>query len=392
MGIKEQRGKSPEAMTTPIAQAFFGGRFEHSVMGPIEGPVYGYDISSAYPYQLYQLPCLLHGKWKRHVHESGLSGSSAALVRYCFSNARLQSWAPFPFRDRHGSICYPSVGSGWAWLAEYQAGKRHFAGVEFIEAWVYHTDCDCRPFGTVAEYYRQRALVGKDAAGIVIKLFINSLYGKLAQSTGLSPQFQSWIWAGMVTAGTRAQLLDLMARAPRWSDILAVATDGIYSRVPLRCPKPVDTGTSDLAKPLGGWEEKVYPEGMFFLKPGIYFPLGDYDISDSLRARGVGRKALLKNRERIMKAYAAGKRKLRLPKIDRFFGCKSSVTSKFRRTERYGEWLKVPVDVSFECVNRAEGLKPKQCKGESVPYRKSMLNAEKARAILDEVIEYEQPM
>jgi hypothetical protein len=35
------------------SSAFFGGRFENSVIGPIQKEIFSYDISSAYPYQLF---------------------------------------------------------------------------------------------------------------------------------------------------------------------------------------------------------------------------------------------------------------------------------------------------------------------------------------------------
>ena len=63
MGIKEKLGAIPSEMTHAVACAFFGGRFENSVVGAFEQTVYNYDISSAYPYQLCFLPCLLHGQW-----------------------------------------------------------------------------------------------------------------------------------------------------------------------------------------------------------------------------------------------------------------------------------------------------------------------------------------
>lgn len=48
-----------------IASGFFGGRFENLVIGDIPGPIWGYDISSAYPYQTTFLPCLACGQWER---------------------------------------------------------------------------------------------------------------------------------------------------------------------------------------------------------------------------------------------------------------------------------------------------------------------------------------
>ncbi len=55
----------PEEMRDAVATAFSGGRFDNSMVGMVSGKVYGRDISSAYPYQITQLPCLIHGRWER---------------------------------------------------------------------------------------------------------------------------------------------------------------------------------------------------------------------------------------------------------------------------------------------------------------------------------------
>ena len=48
---------------------------------------------------------------------------------------------------------------------------------------------------------------------------------KLAQSLGKHPPFQCWIWASMITSGTRAQMLDMLALHKDWRNLLAIATD-----------------------------------------------------------------------------------------------------------------------------------------------------------------------
>lgn len=359
--------------------------------------VYGYDISSAYPYHLFQLPCLACGRWQYTTKERDLRGCTTALVHYSYRARRKYTWAPYPVRAADGSICYPSRGEGWVWLSEFDAGRRLFETVRFLGAWVYRTDCDCHPFASVPDLYRQRVSLGKDAAGIVLKLAINSLYGKLAQSTGINPRYQSWVWAGMVTAGTRAQILDLMAVAPHMTDILAIATDGVYSRRKLKCPRPIDTGTFDVVnekgehKPLGGWEEKEYPNGLFFVKPGIYFAPDDADKDDALRARGIGRRALLENKAAIIAAYESGAETVKIGQVERFHGAKTSISKALKRSERYGEWLPMPIELRFSCPNRGADMMPLTTDYLSHPYSKGLMNAEKMAALLDEAIEYEQP-
>lgn len=381
--------KAPrEAMREAIASAFFGGRFEHSMMGPVK-EVYGYDISSAYPYQLYQLPCLRHGRWT-HVTSNvagAINSCTTALVHYRYRLPSDSVWAAYPHRSSDGSICYPFRSEGWAWLPEIRAAQLAGMGAtSLVEAWVYCTECQCHPFAEIATYYRRRVELGKDAAGIVLKLAVNSVYGKLAQSKGPHPKYQSWIWAGLVTSGTRAQLLTAIAAAGDPSDIIGVATDGVYSRTKLDLPRPVDTGTYDLPKPLGGWEETYYPDGMLFIKPGIYLSMG----AETVRARGIGRKAVIASKDELLAAWERGDKQITIT-VDRFHGAKTSISSKLRRSERFGQWSRMPIRVAFACPNRGPDMSLLERKGMSVPYERSMLDVEKYLAIQSDAIAYEQP-
>lgn len=372
-----------------IASAFFGGRFENLVIGDIPGPIWGYDISSAYPYQTTFLPCLACGKWERTIKRSDLAGATAAVVRYTLGKPpRGIQWGPFPFRLTDGSICFPATsGGGWVWLDEYLQGERLFPHVEFQSAWVYRTDCTHKPFAEIPKYYLERLRIGKEGPGIVIKLGVNAVYGKLAQSLGLDPPFQCWIWAGMITAGTRAQILELIGMHKKRSNVLMIATDGIYSREKLETPAPRDTGTmTEHKKPLGGWERKVVEAGMFAARPGIYFPLNPTDKElKSVRARGVGRGVMLANWERMVKAWRAGKPEVRISDVSRFHGAKSSITVArdpetpgafvYNRAPllddegepiidpltgkaktRYGQWTSRPVVLTFNPLPKRDGV------------------------------------
>lgn len=386
MGIQEYTKDPPALMTRPIAQAFFGGWFEHSYMGIVDH-VYAYDISSAYPYHAYFLPCLLHGRWTHYSTDvrKRLRDCTTALVHYSYKGRKDDVWAPYPHRDGKGKITHPYRCQGWVWLPELRAA-RGIGETTLLEAWVYNTKCKCRPFEAIADYYRRRVELGKDARGKVLKLAVNSIYGKLAQSKGPNPKYQNWIWAGLITSGTRAQVLRALQGAPNTSDIIAIATDGIFSRCRLRLPKPLDTGTSDLAKPLGGWEEKEYPEGVLFLKPGIYMPLtGDATI----KARGVGRQTLADDRDKIVQAWKEGKKHW-IVKVDRFHGAKSCI-NKNGRSKRFGQWSKMPIKISFACPNRDENMGLLCVKEESVPYDSAVMTPEKIVRQIEADIFYEQP-
>jgi len=383
MGIKEKIQKPPDRVSEIASMAFFGGRFENSVLGAIPQACYGYDISSAYPYELCFLPCLLHGKWEWTKVREKLDESDVvqALVRYRLGGCRDEKpWGPFPFRDVDGNICYPiESGGGWVYLHEYLQGEKLFRNVHFKEAWVYRTQCDCKPFEKIPGYYLERLRIGKEGPGIVIKLGCNSCYGKLAQSVGKA-QFNSWLWAGMITSGSRAKLLELLGLHKNWWNLYMMATDGIVTRERLTTPLPKDTGTFEAHKPekpteklpLGGWEEKAIPKGMFFARPGIYFPLNpdakNKKEASSVRGRGVGRKVVLDQWKTIVETYERldpeelSSTIVPITSVSRFCGAKTSISVSVRNGEKhftrasandgvlpsYGEWIVRKVEMSFD--------------------------------------------
>ncbi len=439
MGIRDKLSSAIPEMREAIASAFFGGRFENSVIGTIWQPLVNWDISSAYVYQLAFLPCLEHGSWTHTTKRNDLEKAQAqagALVRYSLGpNPGIGDWGPFPFRTKDGSISFPiTSGGGWVWLDEFLAGERLWPHVRFHEAWVYSCNCGCRPFQKIPEYYLQRLKIGKEGPGIIIKLGMNSCYGKLAQSVG-NAIFNSWIWAGMITSGCRAQLLQLMGLHKNRSDVLMMATDGLltkdHSIIP---PDPLKTGTGATGKPLGGWERKNADKGMFIARPGIYFPLDLVDddsdckgkkcgvcsacYMQAIRARGVGRSVVVKSWQVIQEAWDkyGVEGVATVANVSRFCGAKTSISvsglgttkQKYKRSNgkdgapAYGQWISRKVELSFNpmpkraCVN-ADGITlglrsfPKDLT--SVPYdRALMMNSEDAQEMMTAAQEaIEQP-
>lgn len=404
MQIKEQILKPPKEMETAVAAAFFGGRFENSVIGTVEGTVYNYDISSAYPYQLYFLPCLIHGSWTKTCRRSSINSVRTALVRYSLGASFETSWGPFPFRESSGNICFPvESGGGWVWRDEYLAGEKLFPNVKFEEAFVYESNCNCKPFEHIATYYSERCRIGKEGPGIVLKLGSNSCYGKLAQSVG-NGKFQSWIWAGMITSGCRAQILDVMALHQDKSNILMIATDGVQSRENLVMPTASDTGTADTGKPLGGWEKDIHGNGVFYARPGIYFPLNPTEKQlKKVKARGVGKAVVLEHWEDIVNSWEKDNinNAVRIAEVTRFHGAKTSITKDeygYTRSEKYGQWNTRPVDMGFNPLPKRQGINPDgktltlrrlSFNTMSTPYKKAMLGSEAriAKALQQEMLE-----
>jgi hypothetical protein len=99
---------------------------------------------------------------------------------------------------------------------EERAGERLArklgASVTIKEAFRYVKQCQCRTFDWVEPLYAYRRQLGSSGQGYPLKLAINSLYGKLAQRIG-EPPWRNPLWAGLITARTRALLMDAAATA-----------------------------------------------------------------------------------------------------------------------------------------------------------------------------------
>src|SRR5262249_5895597 len=116
--------------------AYYGGRFEVSHIGSIPGPVYQYDLRSAYPAAMLQLPCPLHTPWEHRPRASRLPESGLYLAKISFSHLD-RPWCGFPFRQNRG-LFWLLQGTGWYWSPEIEAANRHL-GAEIA---VLH-DLDC---------------------------------------------------------------------------------------------------------------------------------------------------------------------------------------------------------------------------------------------------------
>ena len=184
-----------------------------------------------------------------------------------------------------------------------------------------------------------------------------------------------------------------------------VATDGIVTRERLRPPSPIETGTRVLLKdsppdatdkhgnnkkPLGGWERKLWPQGIFLARPGIYFPLhmgAEGTLQDKeeiqkalkeIKGRGVGKAVLLRHYHDLIRAwvFTRGTEKVTVTKVERFCGMKTSIhrsgkpgAYRYSRSDgtqpnergappSYGQWVERPVEMSFDPLpKRARILK-----------------------------------
>lgn len=281
--------------------SYYGGRFENAMHGIIPGKMYNYDINSAYPYAIATMPCLLHGQWTRGQNQPPPLEAGALRLVKVQVGSRSRYLGPLPFRDTHGGVSFPQRFIGWYWEHEIEAARQAklISRIKYLE-WVDYQPCGCAPpMATVAEAYQERLSVGKNTPhGKALKLVINSLYGKYAQSIGM-PTYACSLYASYITSRCRTQILEAIATHPVGAKAVAkIATDGVYF-----------TSQHDslaLTSELGDWDETVYEDMSFFL-PGVDWDkktregiatTGRADAS-TIRSRGVSAQKLADNIARI---------------------------------------------------------------------------------------------
>lgn len=245
-------------------KSYFGGWFEIFSHGIIKGETYNYDINSAYPYATTKLPHICN-KCQTKKGKGRPSSRTGHVLLYCTVQTKGTRIGALPHRTRTGNIIRPNITKGWYWQFEVEAARRAnlVKEIEYHE-WVELVPCSHPlPYSNVAALYEERRKVGKDTPkGKAIKLVINSIYGKFAQSIGSAP-FNNWLYASYITAHCRSQILDAIASHPgKANATLMVATDGII----FDSPHP----TLSISKSLGEWDQTTYHDLVMF-KPGVYW-------------------------------------------------------------------------------------------------------------------------
>jgi hypothetical protein len=437
--------------------AFSGGRIDliqQGVHADPDKPIYEYDICSAYPAVIKQLPSMRGGKYKKHKAQSftleefkafasQMNMLSMFEVRWNFhedgavpqgdretlevceqvfaDNPRaspeeidaiasriMQERTRIPFyplfyrcngTEYHakGTILYPEHGQGRyyrdellaaiAWCEKFPRAVISFefkGAMEFLPVLSDPADKSSydRPFEFVQGLFDRRAAIvagtkqkatqwrktfgephmpPRPAAGKelkewlkrldevaelhggpvpydilekALKLIMNSLYGKMAQSIGSVgelPKSSNPFYAGVITSATRAVLLQAALKNPQ--NIVFLATDAIMSVGPL---EGLETTRE---KKLGAWEfaqELDVQEGAVFLHPGIY-SFHDLKAGEHTKTRGfkidLPRNFLMRD---VLDGWRKGTAKLPMP-ANVFMTLGMAVSSK-ENWKKCGSW------------------------------------------------------
>ncbi len=286
--VKTAMHECPPPVAEAARFAYAGGRFEIVRFGHVETVAYEYDLNSAYPAALCNVPDLTDGHWTRHRGDPGPQAFALYHVEYHGTDPNLPG-ALFR-RETNGAVSYPMSVTGWYWSPEVEASReycaRGYGHMRILEAWVYSPASERKPFTFVGPLYTKRLALkdAHDGAHVGIKLALNSLYGKLAQQIGWErkrdgtlkiPPFHQLEWAGYVTSWCRAKVL--AACLDHLSDVIAFETDAVFTSAPLEV---------NVSSALGDFGLKVF-QNLTYVQSGLYF--ADADDETVVKTRGVDR-------------------------------------------------------------------------------------------------------
>lgn len=259
--------------------SYAGGRFECFKRGQFD-EAYKYDLTSAYPAVIATLPNLDKGKW---VREQKLD-YDADLI---FAHVRAKTFDNYvqPLHvKQNGLVMFPEIGehNRVVTKSELEVMRDYeLAEIEVQDAWHFYAESSDKPFATVRDMYEERAKLRKagDKRQIVLKVVMNSLYGKFIQITPeiipdvvnkVGPLFVP-AYAAEITAQTRVALLRTILE--KELEPIAFFTDAIITEDKMSVPR----------KTLGSWDLEKKGE-LVLLGCGVY-GFNDSDSPDT-HARG----------------------------------------------------------------------------------------------------------
>lgn len=309
-GTREHQAQAPASVRRAAQFAYAGGRIESLRYGHAPNiPLHHYDINSAYPAGLTHCPSLTEGVWEHYTGPNipdNLGAFTLYRVRWLYSASVCRAY-PFFWRAPTGNIYYPGVGEAWCWGPEYRAARHAEATnaltgrCTVLEAYTWRpasTSADTRPFAFIPTLYEQRAEWKRQKIGAekMLKLALNSLYGKNAQHVGgdgKAPRYHQLEWAGFVTSQTRALLFRAACEAG--PDAVMISTDGIFSTALIP--------SLNISPALGDWDYQCHV-GATVVQSGVYW-LDNADADGIMTttdfSRGFDRGSL--NRAAIVKCW-----------------------------------------------------------------------------------------
>jgi hypothetical protein len=234
--------------------SYFGGRFELLKRGYSE-KVYCYDIKSAYPYQMSKLIDFTKGTWnkaKKKINPDAYEG-----FYKCKIDCKEVYFCPIVYKFHDLNLYSNGIFHQFLPKSEIEFIRNTFdnititieSGYEFFPTELKYPLKD-----EIEHLYSWKEREEDEDIKYVVKIILNSLYGKTIQITGANKTGKLFnpIYASLITSGTRVKLLELAMQKPE--SIIMFSTDGVHANEPLKVDSKPALG--DFAKDFSG--EGVY--------------------------------------------------------------------------------------------------------------------------------------
>lgn len=237
--------------------SFYGGRFEILKRGYME-KCYCYDIKSAYPSEIANLPNFNNGVFQKvnKVNDNAYTGFYKCKV-FALEN----EFSPFKQKVKNVLNIYPNGG-----FVQYLAKTEidfcalHFPNVvinvDFGYEWV-PKRLDYPFKSEIERLYRWKDSEKDEDIKYCVKIILNSLYGKFIQVSGndnVTGRLFNPLYASLITAGCRVKILELALQKPE--SIISFSTDSVISTEPLKVP---------INPTLGQFQKDFEGQGVFIM-------------------------------------------------------------------------------------------------------------------------------
>jgi len=272
--LKGLKRKEASDVIHAAEQSFFGGYIYAFTVGSVNQRVYHYDLHSAYPSKMVQLPSLQGGYWEKIDNPSKddiFSSSMVSLVNVdVVQKGALKNRPTLPVRYK--SKVFYSNNVSWTYNVEFvKVMMKHPEYYDVIPRvlWRFVPANNRKPFDFLNEISDMKSRTDKNIEKVryrLLKIGMNSTYGKLVQVLGGDdsqyPPFYNIVYGAAITGATRAQLLDAILSIGIENAVLAM-TDSIFSLKPL--PDEL------IGDKLGMFGEEDKIKSMVVVQTGLYF-------------------------------------------------------------------------------------------------------------------------
>lgn len=232
--------------------------------------VYKYDLKSAYPAVINDLPDFRQGEWLKNVHPEDYD-IGVALIELNHTQDSIPCLPTF-FDMRN---VYPHLDQPvriWATFSEVRRYQQT-GDIDIIESYGFHPTNDNKPWESLVQKLLKLKNERQGEGGLYMatKAIINSFYGKTVQRVEMDNE-DAYLTGRIFNPVTACEIL---ARCRMWlwdairgdeDKVISIATDCVMTTEPLDL---------DIGDELGDWEVEAEGEPGIFVATGIYEIEGD---------------------------------------------------------------------------------------------------------------------